>query len=695
MKLLRFRVTNFRSVADSGWIELSPVTAMIGVNESGKTNLLLPLWKFNPAREGEIVPVADYPKSMYGTIRAKPEDYSFVQTVFDSSSIAASLAKTTGFDEAVFRELNVTRKYNNKFNYHFTHVNVPRKYDKNTFHTKLTAFLDEITNVTCASKDESLRAKTISKIQELQAYTLKEPYLNSEDFDKIEADINALLPENPGRSNTIIPLIGKMAEEVTAARASISIKSPYDFKETWQTVLDSLPKFIYYSNYGNLDSEIYLPHVVDNLKRTDLGSKEAAKARTLRVLFKFVRLSPEEILELGKEDLATGNPALKPSQEDIEKTSTKKRERSTLLQSAGTLLTAKFKEWWKQGDYRFRFEADGNFFQIWVSDDRRPDEVELEGRSTGLQWFLSFYLVFLVESENEHDNSILLLDEPGISLHPLAQRDLSVFFENLASQNQLIYTTHSPFLVDADHLDRVRKVYVDENGKTKATEDLRQGASEPSSGASYAVNSALNLSVAESLLLGCCPIIVEGPSDQHYLTAIKSLLIGGKEISPGRELVFPPSGGTKTIRSIASILLGRDERLPKVLLDADTMGAKMKTELSTSLYAEQKEDLLSASDFCSIEKGEIEDLFPAEFIATIVDKVFRGADEDFADVLKLGEPIVDQIEAWAKKNRISLEKGWKVILAKRVKQQALTKGLRAFDAETVANWKRLFELFSA
>ncbi|MCG3102079.1 hypothetical protein MAQ58_21965, partial [Enterobacter sp. DRP3] len=151
-----------------------------------------------------------------------------------------------------------------------------------------------------------------------------------------------------------------------------------------------------------------------------------------------------------------------------------------------------------------------------------------------------------------------------------------------------------PFLVDADHLDRVRKIYVDENGKTKATEDLRQGASEPSSGASYAVNSALNLSVAESLLLGCRPIIVEGPSDQHYLTAIKSLLIGGKEISPGRELVFPPSGGTKTIRSIASILLGRDERLPKVLLDADTMGAKMKMELSTSLYADQKEDLLSA-----------------------------------------------------------------------------------------------------
>ena len=54
MKLTRFRVTNFRSVKDSGWVDVDDVTALIGVNESGKTNLLLPLWKLNPALDGEI-----------------------------------------------------------------------------------------------------------------------------------------------------------------------------------------------------------------------------------------------------------------------------------------------------------------------------------------------------------------------------------------------------------------------------------------------------------------------------------------------------------------------------------------------------------------------------------------------------------------------------------------------------------------
>ena len=52
MRLLKYRVTDFRSVEDSGWIDTDSVTALVGVNESGKTNLLLPLWKLNPAREG-------------------------------------------------------------------------------------------------------------------------------------------------------------------------------------------------------------------------------------------------------------------------------------------------------------------------------------------------------------------------------------------------------------------------------------------------------------------------------------------------------------------------------------------------------------------------------------------------------------------------------------------------------------------
>src|SRR5690606_38880897 len=111
------------------------------------------------------------------------------------------------------------------------------------------------------------------------------------------------------------------------------------------------------------------------------------------------------------------------TEEEIQNWADKKRERGILLRSAAAQLTKSFKEWWLQGDYIFDFEADGQHFRINVSDSLRPEAIELEGRSRGLQWFFSFFLVFLVETKESHDNTVLLLDEPGLSLHPIAQYD--------------------------------------------------------------------------------------------------------------------------------------------------------------------------------------------------------------------------------------------------------------------------------
>ena len=320
------------------------------------------------------------------------------------------------------------------------------------------------------------------------------------------------MPATPAPNSSIVPRFAAAVEALKRIETELRAPPPSEAEGVAEFILERLPRFVYYSNYGNLDSEIYLPHIVENLKRTDLGAREAAKARTLRVLFSFVRLEPNEILELGRD--FKDPHGREPNEEEVADIATKKRERTILLNSAGTELTKRFRDWWKQGDYTFEFQADGDHFRIWVSDSKRPGKVELEDRSSGLQWFLSFYLIFLVESSRDHRDAILLLDEPGLSLHPLAQRDLSAFFENLASTNQIVYTTHSPFLVDADMLDRVRKVFVSTDGSTKASADLRRGNEDPrKSGATYAIYSALNMNVAESILYGCQPIVVEGPSD--------------------------------------------------------------------------------------------------------------------------------------------------------------------------------------
>ena len=81
MLLNSFRVTEFRSVQDSGWIDAEQITALIGTNESGKTNILLPLWKLNPADEGKIDLKDDLPRiSIMYIVKPIPNLYLSMQS---------------------------------------------------------------------------------------------------------------------------------------------------------------------------------------------------------------------------------------------------------------------------------------------------------------------------------------------------------------------------------------------------------------------------------------------------------------------------------------------------------------------------------------------------------------------------------------------------------------------------------------
>ncbi|CCJ07879.1 AAA family ATPase [Methylocystis sp. SC2] len=688
MRLTGFQVKNFRSVVDSGWIETDGVTALVGVNESGKTNLLLPLWKLNPAQEGELKPTSDYPKANYGAVRANPSEFQFITAEFDCSELASDLAKMSGAPKEALDIVRVSRNFDEEYSISFPKHQQVRSRKASDIRSLIEGAISEIEGMQPLAKEAATKPELLKALATLNAEIIVDE-IGAAEIAELLSILKKSNPSSPASTSTIVPRYARLAEELAEIAEKINAPAPSDVEGVLDYVIERIPRFVYYSNYGNLDSEIYLPHVVDNLKRTDLGAREAAKARTLRVLFSFVRLKPQEILELGRD--FSDAQGRQPTPAEIEAIAEKKRERTILLNSAGTDLTKRFKDWWKQGDYTFEFQADGNHFRIWVSDARRPEKVELEDRSTGLQWFLSFYLVFLVESRKDHENAILLLDEPGLSLHPLAQRDLSAFFENLSATNQILYTTHSPFLVDADMLDRARKVFVAGDGSTKASADLRRGNEDPrKSGATYAIYSALNMNVAESILYGCHPVIVEGPSDQHYLATIKMLLIRTKKISPKREIVFPPSHGARNAKVVASILSGRDEVLPFMLLDGDEAGKKMATDLQNGFYQKAKDHIMLTDSFVGFEDSEIEDLFPPEFLADVIDRWERRSDTPFADVVEKGKPIVPQIEAWAASQGITLQEGWKVDVAREVKKRALAVGLDKFSG-VLDNWKKLFE----
>ena len=600
MLLIKFRVTEFRSVQDSGWIDAEQITALIGTNESGKTNVMLPLWKLNPAAGGEINLQDDLPRDKYHIYRNADKKPVFIEAQYSlNSDEQTELAKIIRCTPREVSVVIVSRDYDGKYSYTF-----PEE-----------------------SKDKK-----------------------AEDY-------------------------------------FVNIEGVNEFINV------HMPKYVYYSNYGNLDSQIYLPTVLQNMNRNDLGVKEAAKARTLSTLFKYVNLDPKEITEMGAEGSGTPNTV------QIEAIANKKKEREILLSSASANFTQSFNEWWKQGNYIFDFMADGNYFRIWVSDSIRPERIELEARSTGLQWFFSFYLVFLVESELHHRNAILLLDEPGVTLHPVAQKDLFTFFENLSLNNQIIYTTHSPFMVDSNHLERVRSVYIDKAGKTTVSSDLR--ASERTKGPNqsqsiYPVHAALGLSVSDTLLINCNAVLVEGESDQLYLSALKSLLISKGKISPLKELVFIPTGGVKGIKATSAILAGPNNEKPLVVIDGDKPGTTMTNELKASLYAEEPNKLISISDFSSIKEAEVEDLFPKIKFTEIVKRFLprpEDADREFDDVVVIDRPICNQIEKFDKDQKIDLKKGWKVNLAAMVKREILRGKDKVID-ENDPEFTKILDLFS-
>lgn len=704
--LKRFKVKNFRSIEESDWVHLGDNTCLVGTNEAGKTNLLLALWKLRPANSEPIVPLDDFPRHLYSQYKADnhSNDVFILADFILADDLQEELATDLKCDKEQIETVLVQRKYDGGYYISFPYTKID-SFDPSRLSTLLAKFNKKINSYEHFIKeDEELKASVQSFIDnQIEIFSLKESVFY-EDIDNFKTEIIDY-KKIFGRKKNLPDffdgnLLNPLEFFLNAFKGNTILPTP----EIRQKILANLPNFVYYSDYGNLDSEIFLPRVIEDTKRSDLTESARAKARTLDVLFKYVKLSPLEIYELGNDrkviiktvdnyqrEISVEEEEL--TEEEIQNWADKKRERGILLRSAAAQLTKSFKEWWLQGDYIFDFEADGQHFRINVSDSLRPEAIELEGRSRGLQWFFSFFLVFLVETKESHDNTVLLLDEPGLSLHPIAQYDLAKFFRKLSEDNQLIYTSHSPFLVDMDNLANVKAVYVNkETGKTQVSANLRYDEKDAEKSI-YPVHAALGLTVSDTLLLGCLPILVEGVSDQIYLNLVKRYLIANGKLKYSKELVFIPTGGVRGVGPISTLVSARDDELPYVLLDSDQSGKDYKNKLIGGRYKDERDKVLEVSDFLGEEQYEIEDLFPNEAIVREIDRMYRARDF-FEDFYNVDKPIVNQIEEWAQDNSIELEKGWKVDLARNM-QNRFDKAFSNVNESLVEAWVNLFNRFTS
>jgi predicted ATP-dependent endonuclease of OLD family len=295
-----------------------------------------------------------------------------------------------------------------------------------------------------------------------------------------------------------------------------------------------------------------------------------------------------------------------------------------LLRAASISLTGDWIELWTGDEHRLDFDVDGDYLVLQVSDSHSPFPIPFEERSQGFQWFLSFYLIFLVESRKAHKDAILLLDEPGLHLHPTLQVRLIKFLERISAANQVLYTTHLPFLVDSSHFERVRTVFLSGGLPQKAvvSEDLR-AAGDPDT--LFPLQAALGYAIAQSLFLSRWTLVVEGLTDFWLLRALHSCLAAksdGDVLAEG--IAILPAGSAALIAPLGTMMLGssgRSDARMLILLNGDHAGRDAARQLE-NVFGDAA-PVTTVGTLLGVDEAMVEDLVLRDAYAAAVQNTYH------------------------------------------------------------------------
>lgn len=687
------RVENYRNIQDSGWVPFDRVTNLVGRNESGKTAFLQALHKFNAASGEKYDPQRDFPRDRY--TRDFREEAASKWPVCSvrfaiTKDYAEILKRELGLD-VVLETVEFTKAYDNKIS---SWAFAPQFKDDPVSASDLVAALAAFEKT--ARRLDSKVAEKVEADQQERTKLLSAATLLSEAASKLTALRNEegikLLTQARDQINALSsPLSAQAVEEfVAAAKALLGrAQAPSKQATVYKALTEKLPVFIYFEDYGVLDSAIYLPEFLERQKRMPHDQK----VRTIAAMFRHVNLSAEDISTLGVDRIALAQQSKQEVSAQLRaEEERKKEERAIKLNSASIDITGRFQAWWKQRRHKIRYHADGQYFRIWIADDRRPDvEIELESRSKGFQWFFSFYLVFLVESEDGHKDAVLLLDEPGLHLHPTAQQELIGFFEELAGKknarkgNQLVYTTHSPFLIDGEHLERVRPVTETEGGNSK----IAVGYWPDDRDTIFPLQAAAGYAMVTALFQHKNNVLVEGMGDFYLLYGLSALCTATKRTPLSDDVYVTPCGGTKVVGPVASLFLGQKVR-PLVLLDGDDAGRVKRSSLTKELYSGHEKMVLLLSDVLGVKECEIEDVVgEAELLPVLNEMLPKKLKLDAASAGKKSLP--DRVADAAKTAGVDLPDGWKPEVGRRLASKWAATDASKVEAAMLDRAAKLFK----
>lgn len=611
MLLKNFQVRDFQSITDSNHVEVGDITCLVGKNEAGKTALIKALYRLNPITQGDdkFDVTEDYPRSRVSEYEQQVKSGRRSHATVTKATFVLEARERVPIEEALGAgvvpsyEVTLTRGYENK--------------------TKLELRTDEkIAGETLLAKakladairDEGIKWDSLSnlaKVLQERASTRQEKFLRAVDSANSVTDPdekkNALGAAQSLQETAASATLRAQLEQINAVGLSKYIIETY--------IQPNIPQFLYFD-------EFYQMLGCENIEALQQRITAGQLQRSDHPLIGLIELAGLELSEL-----------LNPN---------RTQDLKNKLQGAGNHLTRKILKYWSQNRHlRLAFDVrparpgdpenmrTGTNIWAEVVDQKHFVNTALGTRSRGFVWFFSF-LAWYSRVRTTTQRVILLLDEPGLSLHAKAQEDLLRYFEDeLKDSHQLIYSTHSPFMIDPKHFERVRIVQdksidsdeelpLEEEGTKVVTDVLEAG---PDS--LFPLQGALGYEINQTLFIGPNCLIVEGASDLLYLQTMSAVLSASGREGLSRAWTIVPVGGAEKVPTFVAMIGAQKSLRVATLTDLQ----KSHKQMIENLYKRKllkKNHVLTFADFTGRPEADIEDMFELDFYLGLVNEEFRG-----------------------------------------------------------------------
>lgn len=665
MKLIKARIQNYRSIIDTGEFEIEDLkTIMVGPNEAGKTVILKALQQLNnPPEIAGFDVLRDYPRSLYNDISTKkilPKDVTVVTGYFKLEQSDKDLLPIE-FQNCTYQYY---KNLDNTTNHNIIDAPVRIFYkDIKEDLTRLAAHLDKQYSV--ENPEEVTKKPSVlinNHISDWSENTIMSGENAKKLVDLLENNYQYVEEDNE-------------KEEARYSKLNEQIKSYQKHDEVLTILRERMPIFILFNNYFKVKPSVHLEHLAQRTEQNLLDDDYYDYGNLC--LLKLLGFTARQLSDLGNTQSPDINDpdALKEYKDKLD-------SRSYQLNAASVRLTEEIRTVWMPNPDRpeadkLKVTADGQYLKVVVEDDIGVD-IELNQRSEGFQWLVSFFVVFFAEAMDKHKNAILLLDEPGMSLHGLKQRDFRDTITRLAETNQTIYTTHSPFLVGPDELDIVKVVEM-KNRKEGTKLHTTLSSSDPAG--LLPLQEALGYDLAQSLFSQQRNLILEGLTDYWYLDATAELLRSAKveNLNDKIALVFANSAGK--VVYYATILFAHNLKVA-ALLDSDAAGDQAAQQ-ENLVHTLGNKNILRTKDYVSgISKPEIEDLLRTTLIAIV--KSEYGIDVTATVTSQPTRPIIDIFTS-------EVPDFSKYKLAKAYIKWTKTNDATALTADEQTAWKNLIQ----